>query len=254
MPAPLSRAVRATAAILPTQGEDPLAHLGQVCDAFQEFNPIDHLEIMLVSQYLVLGGTFLGLMTRTADPDLPPALLERLTRTALSITRVQHRILRTLRPENGVSLLAPREQWAAWKETLLREEAERATARKATEAAREAAEVIAAAEAMSLALVPKTRTVRNDPLQSGTTRSAARVATSATTAAPASTSRNPLQSGGDLAQAALRAGWLREDRTAAAAGALFPRAVGEDLIARAAKAAVNAAGAAANAAKGPLAP
>src|SRR6185312_14539696 len=72
MPAPLSRAVRATAAILPTQGEDPLAHLGQVCDAFQEFNPIDHLEIMLVSQYLVLGGTFLGLMTRTADPDLPP--------------------------------------------------------------------------------------------------------------------------------------------------------------------------------------
>ena len=254
MPDPLSRAIRSTAAILPTQGEDPLAHLAQVCDAFQEFNPIDHLEIMLVSQYLVLGGTFLSLMTRTADPDLPPALLERLTRTALSITRTQHRILRTLRPENGVSLLAPREQWAVWKETLLREEAERATARKATEAAREAAEVIAAAEAMSLALAPTPRIVRNDPMQSGTTRSAARVATPATTAAPASTSRNPLQSGEDLAQAARRAGWLRDDRTAAAAGALFPRAVGEDLIARAAKAAVNAAGARANAAKEPLAP
>ncbi|HXT79134.1 MAG TPA: hypothetical protein VN702_06180, partial [Acetobacteraceae bacterium] len=97
IPDPLARGIRTAAAILPTRGEDPLSHLAQVCDAFQEFNPLDHLETMLVSQYLILGGSFLGLMTRTADPELPPALLERLTRTALSLTRTQHRILRTLR-------------------------------------------------------------------------------------------------------------------------------------------------------------
>src|SRR6185437_8921579 len=61
MPDPLSRAVRATAAILPTQGEDPLSHLAQVCDAFQEFNPIDHLERVadlgeVAQGVLALGG------------------------------------------------------------------------------------------------------------------------------------------------------------------------------------------------------
>src|SRR6185312_8443513 len=131
IPDPLARGIRTTAAILPTQGEDPLSHLAQVCDAFQEFNPLDHLETMLVSQYLILGGSFLGLMTRTADPELPPALLERLTRTALSLTRTQHRILRTLRPDNGVSLLADKAMWEHWKQTLLEQEAARLPASKA---------------------------------------------------------------------------------------------------------------------------
>ncbi|HXT79941.1 MAG TPA: hypothetical protein VN702_10270 [Acetobacteraceae bacterium] len=131
IPDPLARGIRTTAAILPTQGEDPLSHLAQICDAFQEFNPLDNLETMLVSQYLVLGGTFLSLMTRTTDPDLPPALLERLTRTALSVTRTQHRILRTLRPDNGVSLLADPAMWEHWKQTLLDQEAARIAAGKA---------------------------------------------------------------------------------------------------------------------------
>src|SRR6185437_14560034 len=131
IPDPLARGIRTTAAILPTQGEDPLSHLAQVCDAFQEFNPLDHLETMLVSQYLILGGSFLGLMTRTTDPDVPPALLERLTRTALSVTSSQHRILRTLRPANGVSLLADKAMWEHWKQALLEQEAALVEASKA---------------------------------------------------------------------------------------------------------------------------
>jgi len=254
MPGALSRAIRATAAAMPDQGDDPEACLASVIDTFQEFNPIDAIEISLVSQFVLLGAAFPHLMRRTTDPDLPPAVQERLTRTALAITRTQDRILRLLRPENGVSLLAPRDQWAAWKETLLREEAARTAARQASEAAREVAEITAAAEETLSALAPKPGTMRNDLMQSGTTRSATRAATPATAAAPAFTSRNPVQSGESLAQAARRAGWLREDRTAAAAGALFPRHLGEDLIARAAKAAVNAAGVKPNAAKEPLAP
>jgi len=254
MPNPLSRAIRATAAAMPDQGDDPAACLAAVCDAFQEFNPIDAIEISLVSQFVILGAAFPHLMRRTVDPDLPAPLQERLTRTALAITRTQDRILRLLRPENGVSLLAPREQWAAWKETLLREEAARAEARKTAEAAREVAEVTAATEALLSGLAPKPGTVRNDPTQSGANRSAMSVASLAATAAPASASRNPMQSGETLSQAAKRAGWLREDRTAAAAGALFPRAVGEHLIARAAKATVSTVGARTSAVKEPHAP
>src|SRR6185312_11524955 len=198
MPDPLRRAIRATSAAMPDHGDDPEACLAAV----------PHL------------------MRRTVDPDLPPALQERLTRTALAITRTQDRILRVLRPENGVSLLAPREVWAAWKETLLREEAARAEARKAAEAEREATEVIEAAAALSAALAPRPGTARNDLLQSGE----------------------------DLALAARRAGRPRDERAGATAGALFPRHVGEDLIAHAAKAAVSAAGTRTNAAKEPLAP
>src|SRR6185312_4591405 len=100
--------------------------------------------------------------------------------------------------------------------------AARAEAQKAAEAAREVAEVTAATEAVLSALAPKPGTVRNDPLQSGPTRPAMPAVTPATAAAPTSARRNPMQSGEDIAQAARRAGWLREDRTAAAAAALFP--------------------------------
>src|SRR6185437_15266501 len=68
---------------------------------------------------------------RTTDPDVPPALLERLTRTALSVTRSQHRILRTLRPANGVSLLADKAMWEHWKQALLEQEAALVEASKA---------------------------------------------------------------------------------------------------------------------------
>ena len=226
MPDPLRRAIRATSAAMPDHGDDPEACLAAVIDAFQEFNPIDTIEMALVSQFVLLSAAFPHLMRRTVDPDLPPALQERLTRTALAITRTQDRILRVLRPENGVSLLAPREVWAAWKETLLREEAARAEARKAAEAEREATEVIEAAAALSAALAPRPGTARNDLLQSGE----------------------------DLALAARRAGRPRDERAGATAGALFQRHVGEDLIAQAAKAAVSAAGTRTNAAKEPLAP
>jgi len=159
MPDPLRRAIRATSAAMPDQGDDPEACLSAVIDAFQEFNPIDVIEMTLVSQFVLLSAAFPHLMGRTIDPDLPPALQERLTRTALAITRTQDRILRVLRPENGVSLLAPREVWAAWKQTLLHEEAARVEARKTTEAAKEAAE--AATEAAP------TGTGGNDLMQRG---------------------------------------------------------------------------------------
>jgi hypothetical protein len=229
MPEPLSRAIRTTAAILPTQGEDPLAHLAQVCDAFQEFNPLDHLETMLVSQYLILGGSFLGLMSRTAEPDLPPALLERLTRTALSLTRTQHRILRTLRPDNGVSLLADKAMWEQWKQTLLAQEAARLAAGKAAEPAQ-------AAEAPPTPRTPgptaKPEPARNDPMQSGADLSTAS-AIVALTQKPAS--HNPLQSGATPrkpAQPVTPLKGLRRELADHTASVVQPGA-GKDLIAQA---------------------
>src|SRR6185437_10655742 len=228
LPDPLARGIRATAAILPTQGQDPLSHLGQVCDAFQEFNPLDHLETMLVSQYLTLGGSFLGLMTRTTDPDVPPALLERLTRTALSVTRSQHRILRTLRPDNGVSLLADKAMWEHWKQTLLEQEAARIAASKAAVPA-QMAEAPPTPRAPAQTARPEPG--RNDPMQSG---DSLRLASVGAASEPKPASRNPMQSGAAPKKPAQPAtplkGFRRElaDHTAS----IQPGA-GKDLIAQA---------------------
>jgi len=228
IPDPLARGIRTTAAILPTQGEDPLSHLAQVCDAFQEFNPLDHLETMLVSQYLILGGSFLGLMTRTADPELPPALLERLTRTALSLTRTQHRILRTLRPDNGVSLLADKAMWEHWKQTLLEQEAARIAASKAAVPA-QMAEAPPTPRAPAQTARPEPG--RNDPMQSG---DSLRLASVGAASEPKPASRNPMQSGAAPKKPAQPAtplkGFRRElaDHTAS----IQPGA-GKDLIAQA---------------------
>src|SRR6185312_13970403 len=189
IPDPLARGIRTAAAILPTRGEDPLSHLAHFCDAFQGFNPLDHLETMLVSQYLILGGSFLGLMTRTADPELPPALLERLTRTALSLTRTQHRILRTLRPDNGVSLLADKAMWEHWKQTLLEQEAARLAASKAAVPAQMAE---APPTPRAPAQTAKPEPARNNLMHSG---DLPRPASPGAAPMPKPASQEPMQSG-----------------------------------------------------------
>ena len=249
LPDPLARGIRATAAILPTQGQDPLSHLGQVCDAFQEFNPLDHLETMLVAQYLTLGGSFLSLMTRTTDPDVPPALLERLTRTALSVTRSQHRILRTLRPANGVSLLADKAMWEHWKQTLLEQEAARIEAGRA---AAPAGTAEAPPTLRTPAQTAKPEPARNNLMHSG---DLPRPASPGAAPVPKPASQEPMRSGTAPRKPALPAtplkGLRRElaDQTAS----VVQFGAGKDLIAQAI-AMATATTARANTMKEPLTP
>src|SRR6185312_10393297 len=162
----LDRAIRTTAAALPTLGDDPASHLNAVIDVFEAFNPRTLTDTVLVSRFLLLGGAAEGLQQRAIAPDLPAVLAERLTRTALSALRTQERILRLLgqeRAADGADQAADPGVWAQWRQDLLRRE-ERDRAAAEDRAAREAEAAQAAEEAGTATTA---RQPNHNPMQSG---------------------------------------------------------------------------------------
>jgi len=211
IPRVLDRAIRTTAAALPTLGDDPATHLNAVIDVFEAFNPQTVTDTMLVSRFLLVGGAAEGLQQRAIAPDLPAVLAERLTRTALSALRTQERILRLLSQDSaavGADQTADPTVWALWRQDLLhREERDRAATEQ--RAARDA--------------------------------EAARAIKEAGTAIPAQPhSHDPMQSGEPVEPMAEHDGWQEEDRHDCADLARSPHHAAETSTTEATAAAVRA--------------